>query len=309
MRPAAKLQSVPAAPAIVRPSVIKRSLKVERVATALGAEISNVNLADAAHDRDQIAEIRSLLLQHKVLLFRDQDITPMQHQTFGEQFGELHVHPVFPMLAEAPKVFPLHRNTGETTRVVDEYSYENAWHLDAHYEEKPTMGSILRCLTCPELGGDTLWSNMVMAYDRLPQSIKETIGDLYARNHHEQVFLSHRKTEGRLAAAAAQPPVEHPVVYIHPETGEKVLFVSLFTTHFSNYYRFPRIRTGQDFMPEAQHLLQYLASQANIPEYHVRLRWKPNTVAFWDNRSTQHYAVHDYDAAPRSMHRVSILGD
>ena len=309
MQASAPLQSPVAAPAIVRPSVIRRSIKAERVATALGAEVSNVNLADAALDRDQIAEIRALLLQHKVLFFRDQDITPMQHQNFGEQFGELHVHPVYPMLAEAPKVFPLHRNIGETTRVVDEYSYENAWHLDAHYEARPTMGSILRCLACPDLGGDTLWSNMVLAYDRLPGSIKETIADLYAKNHHEQVFLSHRKTEGRRAAAAAQPPVEHPVVYTHPETGEKVLFVSIFTTHFSNYYRFPRIRTGQDFMPEAQHLLQYLAAQANIPEYHVRLRWKPNTVAFWDNRSTQHYAVHDYGSVPRSMHRVSILGD
>ena len=292
-----------AAPAIVRPSVVRTSIKAERVAVALGAELSNVNLADAGKDADQIKEIRALLLQHKVLFFRDQDISPMEHQTFAEQFGELDIHALLPMHPEAPKILPLHHNYKKG----DQHSYENVWHADTTYLEKPHMGSVLRCLVCPELGGDTLWANMGLAYEKLPAQIKKDIEGLYAKHSIEHTFASVRPIAERRAIGLRYPPAEHPVVRTHPETDEKILFVCPFTSHFANYHNFDRVRVGQDFLPEANHLMNYLISQAAIPEYQVRLRWKPNTVAFWDNRATQHYAVYDYAGQPRSMDRAAIL--
>ena len=296
-------------PAIIRPSVCHDSIKVDLVAPALGAELSNICLADAGRDRDQLAEIRSLLLKHKVLFFRDQDITPLEQQVFAEQFGQLDVHPLAPMHPEAPGLLPIHRNTGTSMYgETDKHSYENAWHSDLSYTPSPPMGAVLRCLTCPEIGGDTMWANMVLAYERLPEHVRHEIDGLFAKHAIEHTFGASRPYEERLALGAKRPPVEHPVVRTHPETGEKILYVSAFASHFSNYHNWNRMRYGQDFQIESNRLMDYLVSQAAIPEYQVRLRWKPNTVAFWDNRSTQHYALHDY-TEPRSMLRAAIMGD
>ena len=161
----------------------------------------------------------------------------------------------------------------------------------------------------PETGGDTIWSNMVMAYQKLPDTIKQRIDGLYAKHSAEQTFGAQLPIEERHAMAAKNPGAEHPVVLTHPETGEKVLFVnSAFTTHFSNFFNFEDIRYGQDFMPEAHHLMNYLTSQAAIPEYQVRLKWRTNTVAMWDNLQVQHYAVADYGSAPRKMLRATLTG-
>jgi taurine dioxygenase len=158
-------------------------------------------------------------------------------------------------------------------------------------------------------GGDTLFSNMVMAYEKLPESIKQRIDGLYAKHGAEQTFGAQLPREERHAMALKTPGVEHPVVLVHPETGEKVLFVnSAFTTHFSNFFNFEDVRYGQDFMPEAHHLMNYLISQAAIPEYQVRLKWRTNTVAMWDNLQVQHYAVADYGNAPRKMLRATLAG-
>ncbi|MCY1443476.1 Alpha-ketoglutarate-dependent taurine dioxygenase [compost metagenome] len=186
--------------------------------------------------------------------------------------------------------------------------YENAWHTDATWREAPPMGCVLRCVECPPVGGDTLWANMVLAYENLPNDVKARIEDLRARHSIEASFGAAMPLDKRLALKAQFPDAEHPVVRTHPETGEQVLFVNAFTTHFSNYHTPQRVRFGQDANPGAGDLLRYLISQAYLPEYQVRWRWKPNSVAIWDNRSTQHYAVMDYPPCHRKMERAGIIG-
>jgi taurine dioxygenase len=150
---------------------------------------------------------------------------------------------------------------------------------------------------------------MVEAYWRLPEHVKAQILGLRARHSIEATFGAAMPLEQRLFLKARYPDAEHPVVRTHPETGEKVLFVNGFTTHFTNFHTPRNIRFGLDFAPGASLLLNYLISQAAIPEYQVRWRWTPNAVAFWDNRATQHYAVQDYWPAARKMERAGIMGD
>jgi len=154
-----------------------------------------------------------------------------------------------------------------------------------------------------------MWANMVEAYARLPEDIKAKIANLRARHSIEASFGAAMPAEKRLALHAQFPDAEHPVVRTHPETGEKVLFVNAFTTHFTNYHTARNVRFGQDHSPGASQLLNYLISQAFVPEFQVRFRWKKNSVAFWDNRSTQHYAVMDYPPCHRKMERAGIKGD
>ena len=171
------------------------------------------------------------------------------------------------------------------------------------------MGCVLRCVECPPVGGDTMWANMVLAYEKLPQQIKDRIAPLRARHSIEAGFGAVMPIEKRLALHAQFPDAEHPVVRTHPETGEKVLFVNTCTTHFTNFHTPDNVRYGQDFAPGASELLQYLISQARVPEFQVRWRWTPNSVAMWDNRCTQHYAVMDYPPTFRKMERAGIMGD
>ena len=171
------------------------------------------------------------------------------------------------------------------------------------------MGAVLRCVECPPVGGDTMWANMELAYERLPQHVKDTIADLRARHSMEASFMAAKPVEERLAMKARFPDPEHPVVRTHPVTGKKSLFTSAFITHFTNFHTAERVRYGQDWHPGASNLMEYLISQAAIPEYQVRWRWTPNAVAIWDNRCTQHYAVMDYPPCHRKMNRATIKGD
>jgi taurine dioxygenase len=159
------------------------------------------------------------------------------------------------------------------------------------------------------VGGDTMWANMVEAHARLPEDIKLKIAGLRARHSIEASFGAAMPIEKRLALKAQYPDAEHPVVRNHPETGEKVLFVNAFATHFTNYHTAENVRFGQDYNPGASQLLNYLVSQAFVPEFQVRFRWRKNSMAFWDNRSTQHYAVMDYPPCHRKMERAGIVGD
>jgi taurine dioxygenase len=304
-------QTASASPAIIRPSVRQHSIKVEICTPAIGAEVSNISLADAALDPDAIAEIRALWLKHKVLFFRDQNITPMEQQNFAAQFAELEAHPFAASHPEADKLLVFYRNLdpGKPQGFVEKSSRENIWHADVTFKKAPPRGAVLRCELSPETGGDTMWSNMVMAYENLPAAVKQRIDGLYAKHDAEHAFGAQMPIADRHAMAAKNPAAEHPVVLIHPETGEKVLFVNtVFTTHFSNFYNFEDIRCGQDFMPEAHHLMNYLTSQAAIPEYQVRLKWRTHTVAMWDNLQVQHYAVADYGNEPRKMLRATLAG-
>jgi taurine dioxygenase len=187
--------------------------------------------------------------------------------------------------------------------------YENAWHCDTTWRECPQMGAVLRCVEGPAVGGDMLWANMALAYERLPEAIKTRIAGLRARHSIEASFGAAMPIDKRLALHAQFPDAEHPVVRTHPETAEKVLFVNAFTTHFTNFHTPDTVRVGQDYAPGASQLLQYLISQASVPEYQVRFRWRTNSVAIWDNRCTQHYAAQDFWPAVRNLERAGIVGD
>jgi len=298
------MSTAPESATIVRASSLTRHLKAEQLTCTIGAEVSGIHLGAAAVDDDLLAEIRALLLRHRVLFFRDQDISAADHVAFARRFGELEDHPVAGSDPDHPGLVRIYKSPGAPND-----RYENAWHTDATWREKPPFGCVLRCVECPPVGGDTMWANMVEAYARLPEDVKAKIATLRARHSIEASFGAAMPIEKRLALKAQFPDAEHPVVRTHPETDEKILFVNAFATHFTNFHRPENVRFGQDAVPGAAQLLQYLISQAYIPEYQVRWRWKPNSVAFWDNRSTQHYAVMDYPPCHRKMDRAGIKGD
>jgi taurine dioxygenase len=279
-------------------------MNVEPLTCAIGAELTNANIADAIHDDGLFAAIREALLMHRVLFLRDQDITRAEHVAFARRFGELEDHPVAGSDPEHPGLVRIYKTPDQPND-----RYENAWHSDATWRVAPQFGAVLRCVECPSVGGDTMWANMVLAYEKLPEHIKNQIADLRARHSIEASFGAAMPIEKRLALKAQFPDAEHPVVRTHPETRENVLFVNGFTTHFTNFHTPERVRYGQDHSPGAAHLLSYLVSQAYIPEYQVRWRWKKNSVAIWDNRSTQHYAVMDYPPCHRKMERAGIIGE
>jgi taurine dioxygenase len=240
---------------------------------AIGAELPGVRLADAVRDDALFSEIRAALLRHKVLFLRDQDLTRAEHVAFARRFGELEDHPVAGSDPGHPGLVRIYKTPEQPND-----RYENSWHCDATWREAPPMGCVLRCVECPPVGGDTLWANMALAYERLPDAIKALIAPLRARHSIECTFGAAMPMDRRLALKAQYPDAEHPVVRTHPETGEKVLFV------------------------------KYLIGQAAIPEYQVRWRWQPGSVAIWDNRATQHYAAMDYPPCHRKMERAGIVG-
>lgn len=297
-------ETSPRSAAVLPAASLTRSIRVEPLTCAIGAELGNVQLGAVSRDAGLLAEIRALLLQHKVLFFRDQDFTRAEHVAFARHFGALEDHPVAGSDPEHPGLVRIYKSPDQPND-----RYENAWHTDATWRAQPPFGCVLRCVECPPVGGDTMWANMALAYERLPATVKEQVAGLRARHSIEASFGAAMPAEKRLALHAQFPDAEHPVVRTHPETGEKILFVNAFTTHFTNFHTAANVRVGQDYTHGASDLLRYLVSQAFIPEYQVRFRWKPNSVAMWDNRSTQHYAVMDYPPCHRKMERAGIVGD
>ncbi|MGV2289964.1 TauD/TfdA family dioxygenase [Trinickia sp. YCB016] len=278
-------------------------MRIEPLTCALGAEVVGVDLADAVHDEGLFAEIRAALFAHRVLFLRDQDFTRAEHVAFARRFGDLEDHPVAGSDPEYPGLVRIYKTPEQPND-----RYENAWHSDTTWREAPQFGAVLRCVECPPVGGDTMWANMVLAYEKLPEHVKAQIADLRARHSIEASFGAAMPIEKRLALKAQFPDAEHPVVRTHAETGEKILYVNAFTTHFTNFHTPDRVRYGQDASPGAADLLKYLVSQAYIPEYQVRWRWRKNSVAIWDNSATQHYAVMDYPPCHRKMERAGIIG-
>jgi taurine dioxygenase len=289
-------------PSIVRSGVLKHSFSVEPMSPTIGAEIGNIDLT-APLDDDEYAALRAALLKHKLLVFRDQDISAAQQVALARRFGELEVHPVFPHHPDHPELVVL----GGDGKIPGR---ENVYHSDVSWRALPSMGSMLRCIECPKVGGDTLWVNMAEAYAKLPEAVRNSIDGLLGVHDLLPAFGIRMTPEEREARRATFPPVIHPVVRTHPETGERVLYVNeAFTTHLANFIEKHDVRVGFDFRLAEMDLLQYLFRQAAVPEYQVRLKWRPNTIAFWDNRSTQHYAIQDYFPARRRMLRATIIGD
>jgi taurine dioxygenase len=281
---------------------LKDSLSVCRITPAIGAEIGNIDLA-APLDDTGVAEIRRLLFAHKVLVFRDQEITPAEQVAFSRRFGELETVPMGPKHPDHPELLVFESGP-------DRKATENLWHTDSTFWTKPPMGCVLRCVELPELGGDTIWCNMALAYEKLPDEIKQRIEGLHAVHDMMPNFGHRFPVEEHDRLRAENPPMVHPVVVTHPGSGEKLLYVNTgFTTHICDYRRKFPTTEGAQYKTSAAELLLLLLRQSQIPEYQMRLRWTPNTVVFWDNFATQHYALSDYYPAIRRVARTTILGD
>ena len=255
----------------------------------LGAEVSGVDLRYPLEISQQ-ESINSLLTKYKVLVFRDQDITREMQIEFGRQFGELEIYPtIYASIPKYPEMLAVYN--GAENRRTD----TNRWHSDMTGIAEPTAAVILRAIEVPDIGGDTLFADMAAAYRGLPEAIKERIDNLIAV-HDEVRFSQDSDEESKRIMAENFPPQEHPIVITHPESGEKILFVNAaLTDHIKDMDR-----------TEGDRLLAYLCAQAAVPEYQLRVRWRPNTVVFWDNISTQHYASADYWPAIRRLERIAI---
>jgi taurine dioxygenase len=253
----------------------------------IGAEVTGLDLSKPL-DEEQVAEVRKGLLDHLVLFFRDQDITDDEHLAFAKRFGTINEPPM--------------KTSDSAIHILDQTEPKgeggDSWHSDNTFMPVPPMGSLLRAVILPEVGGDTCWANMYLAYESLPKSIQRLADELTAE-HTLTMSVTKAIDKGhKLDLAQMQkqwPPVRHPVVRVHPETGRKALYVNRSsTTHLVGL-------TDR----ENEALLPLLTDVVRSPEFQVRLKWGVGTLAFWDNRPSQHYAVADYTQR-RKMHRVTV---
>ncbi|MDB5455317.1 MAG: taurine dioxygenase, partial [Caulobacter sp.] len=248
-----------------------------------------------------VAAIRAALLRHKVVFFRDQDISHEDHVRFGRYFGELEGHPVTAHVPGFPEILHIEAADGMKLReeIVPLVRVANKWHTDVTFRRAPSMGGVLRARHLPPLGGDTLFADTAAVYRDLPQALKDRLADLTAEHDILQSYGYRVDEAKRAELRAAYPLMVHPVIRTHPETGDKHLFVNkVFTTRV--------LGLPED---EAKILLADLLDRVKTPEYQVRFRWTPNAIVFWDNRATQHYAILDYWPQERIVERVTIQGE
>lgn len=270
-------------------------MTVVRYGPTFVAEIRGVDFTQPVSDANASA-IHRALMDYKVLFFRNAAMTPEQHVAFGKQFGELTVHPFVPHLEHLPEVMVLDNHADNPVFSTD------VWHSDETFRFDPPMGSILRCIRIPERGGDTLWADMAAAYAGLSDKLQQFLSGLEAVHdfqnfRHKFDHLPIRERHERLAQMEEElPNPTHPVVTTHPATGQKILFVN------------PQFTIAIKGMreDESRALLAFLFVQAATPEYQFRFRWEPDSMVFWDNRGTQHYAANDYYPSHRTMQRVTI---
>lgn len=263
-------------------------------ADLIGAEISGVDIS-APLSGNTVDSIRQAFLEHLVVVFRDQQLTPQQLLAFARQFGEPMAYPQLTGLAGCPLVTPVIKLEHETM------NFGGIWHSDTAYLQCPPMASMLYALETPPAGGDTLFSDQYRAYESLPAEIRNTVDTLVGVNTSAKAEAS-RTREVRQRDAGDRLKVlvaKHPVVRTHPETGRKSLYINFgHTTHFDGW-----TETG------SAPLLATLFEHQTRPELICRLRWKPGSLAFWDNRCTLHFPINDYQGYRRVMHRVTLAGD
>ena len=267
---------------------------VNPTAGALGAEVTNIDLGNATSE--VYAEIRRLLLEYEVLFFRDQNITPAQHKALAESFGPLQTHPAYGTVEGFPEITILESTPEKPTKI-------ECWHSDMTFRQNPPLGTVLLSKIIPAKGGDTLWASTTAAYEGLSEKMQHLLAGLEAEHSFEYGFKESLAEPGgreRLAGAlAANPPVTHPVIHTHPETGKKVIFVNpLFTTKIIGMKE-----------KESRALLEFLYQHIITDEFTTRFQWTENAIALWDNRSTQHKPINDYFPAHRKLNRITIDGD
>ncbi len=271
------------------------ALRFERIGVTplgatLGAELSGVDLD--ALDPATFAEIRRAFDEYKVIFFRDQAISTATHLAFAERFGPLEEHPFL-------SAKPGYEKIVEFAKSESMVGVENVWHHDVTWRLRPSLGSVLRAVAVPPVGGDTLFADMVAAYEGLDDATRKRIENAVAVHDFSNSFGLMMSPEKLAEFQAQYPPARHPVVRTHPRTGRRCLYVNaIFTSHIEGLER-----------AESDELLDHLFRQADVPEYQCRFRWENNSIAFWDNVAVQHYAASDYDPQERVMERVTVIGE
>jgi taurine dioxygenase len=270
------------------------NIQIDEISPALGAEISAVDLRKKL-DRNTVQEIRQALLLYRVIFFRDQKITPKQHLAFAKYFGDPVDYPMVKGIENYPYIVPVLKRADEM------HNFGGIWHSDTTYLIRPPMGAVLVARKLPNKGGDTLFSNMVMAYEALSDPMKKMLESLIAINSSAKGEVSKSRLDSQKEMNSVPEPLiaEHPLVRKHPETAEKSLYVNIGHTI--------AIRGMTD--DESRPLLEFLFRHQRKEEFCCRFQWRQGSVAFWDNRNTQHYPLNDYHGQERLMHRVTLAGD
>jgi taurine dioxygenase len=286
----------------VRRNTEYRHIETRKIAGSLGSEVSGVNLVDELSD-DIVAEIRTALLENLVIFFRNQDLTPERQLAFARRWGDIHLHPFMVGMEGHPEVLRIVKTPQ------DKKNFGGSWHTDQMFSPKPAMGTILYAVEVPSVGGDTMFTNQYLAYETLSDRMKSLIGglrsvcvgdnfkknggrsrkDMYPRQMSQMMV----KDPGDIQTTSV-----HPLVRTHPETGRKALYIGGHVQSFDGM-------TDE----ESQPLIDLLMKHSTRPEFTCRFRWEKGSMAFWDNRCTQHFAVNDYPAETRIMHRVTVCGD
>lgn len=271
------------------------TIQIRPIADHCGAEASGIDLRDL--DDSGIETLKAALADRGVLFVRDQELTPVDHIAFARRWGTIDINNYFPANGGHPEIAEVRKAETQTTNI------GGGWHTDHSYDQVPAMGSILLARETPPTGGDTLFASLGAAYDSLSDGLKATLGGLRAVHSADHIYGHdgiYAKTDqaADLKGHGIRANAVHPVVIRHPVTGRKILYVNpAFTLHFEGW-------TREESMP----LLAYLYSVAMRPEFQCRLQWAPGSLAIWDNRSTWHCAMNDYQGHRRVMHRITISG-
>lgn len=273
------------------------NLEIKPLTGACGAEVFGVNIAHSLSEKT-VAAIRNALLDYGVIFFRDQHLEPETHRAFTKRFGEVVTNPVYSHVEGYPDIMPV------VKEATDKYIIGDTWHSDMSYMEVPPLGSLLYARDVPDFGGDTLFANMYLAYEMLPEVLKEMLDGRKAW-HSDRYLTSRvaernvgRSTQLRTDVESKERLALHPIVRTHEETGKKCLYVNFpFTWSIEGMSR-------EESLP----LLTQLYAHCSRPEFTCRFRWKKGSLAFWDNRCAMHYAVNDYPGKRREMHRMTIAG-
>jgi taurine dioxygenase len=269
--------------------------EVERLGARLGAEIHGLDLKKGL-DPDTFKALEATLIEHKVIVIRDQHLTTEQHVAISRPFGDLEVHPMRPQ-GEFPEILVLDNHKDNPVLSTD------VWHSDTTFRKNPTKYTILRCQIMPKVGGDTLWADMEAAYEGLSPTFRKMIDGLKAVHDFQNFRVLFKKDDEGYARLRKMeelfPNPTHPVVRTHPVTGRKSIYVNPQFT----------VRIEGLEPDESRAILDVLFAQARVPEYQFRVRWTEGAIVFWDNRSTQHYAANDYYPERRRMERTAVVGD
>ncbi len=266
------------------------SIDVRPLTVNIGAEIHNIDLADVS--ADQLEQLRKAWLDWKVLFFRDQHITTEEHIAFGRRWGDLEVHPFANSDPDHPEIVLIH-STAEKLYAA------HRWHSDVTWRQEPSMGSILRGVIIPPLGGDTLFADAAAAYDRLDDEVKAQVDGLVAVHDFTHTFGSRLSPEKLAEKQAEYPVAHHPVIRTHPETGAKLIYTNrAFVSHIDGM-------TREESLP----IIDQLERAVLDPSVQCRFRWEVDSFAMWDNRCTQHFATNDFFPNERKVARVTLIGD